>query len=211
MVICNNMKNITKKTQIILFAGLIAAMILPFAVMDVAHATSYSGPTYDDQESDTTGAISYATGQSTNSQDGKVKMRAFRDSGISYAGQAEMEYRKQITVSAGDTIVIDSWGYTRNAVFNLPGSYAHMAVHPTMTLVSANNVGEIPSGCNLSFTATSTNSNGLLTPLYGTMTCTGLAAGDYYISSYVHARSDNVQNSQTRGTVQGVTLDIDIS
>ncbi len=37
-MLCNNMKNITKTTKTILFASLIAALVLPFSAMDFANA-----------------------------------------------------------------------------------------------------------------------------------------------------------------------------
>ena len=46
-MLCNNMNNITKKIQTILFAGIIAAMILPFSGMQFAEADKPAGEETD--------------------------------------------------------------------------------------------------------------------------------------------------------------------
>lgn len=126
-----------------LFALLaVAAFASSFAVTE-AFATSYDAPDFDDQDELEIGAISYVTSYSDNDEEGDAKFRAFRDSGISVAGQASIEYRKEITVSNGDELVIDAIGWTDNARFYGTTTYSHVAVHPTITPVSGGSHGDI--------------------------------------------------------------------
>lgn len=194
-----------------LTALLVTAAVMGSISVTEAFATTINGPTYDSQDEEEIGAISYMTSTSTNSQDGEGSFRAFRDSGISVAGQASNEYRIEVTVAAGDDLEIDVFGASDYVRFYGSSNNSHLAVHPTVYLQSTGQHGDIAAGCsNLSFVAIENNVYSY-TPMIGSLTCNNLAPGDYYVSAYVHARTDNVQNSQVRGDFEDVDIEIIVS
>lgn len=184
-----------------MFAGIMALAVIPIASVDAISVFTHQMPMHKDWDNiqEVTTPRSISSMSDDLDEEGHGRLFAKDRSYVEFP-QAAVEYTKIITVKSGDVLEIRQETKVDRVYFGgqNSGKTSHLVALPTIHKVGESDVVGYTNqtGCDAKPTFEEITKYTSKKMLKSKLSCDSLEAGDYEISAYVHARSNNDSENQ---------------
>ena len=202
--------------HILLFAGIMAIAIIPISSVDATSVFTFQMPLFEDWDE----IQKVATSRSISSpntdvdEEGSARLYAKDRSYVDFP-QVSVEYTKIIIIERGDKLEIRQETYVDRVRFGgqNDAKESHLVALPTIHKVGeSDTVGFTnQTGCDPKPDFEEITENTSKKMLNSKLICDSLSPGEYEISAYVHARSNDDssrQNAYVYATVSEIELNV---